>query len=84
VQAGNDIRDYRRRYPELGIMCGLDKRCLAETPESVDREIQRCTEMVRVGRYVPGFDHLIPPDSKGELVRRAAEGIKRVRYGYAH
>lgn len=78
VQAGNDIRDYRRLYPELGIMCGLDKRCLAQTPEAVDREIERCAEMVRIGRYVPGFDHLIPPDAKWKLFRRAALEIKQV------
>ena len=29
VQAGNDILDYRRKYPTLGIMGGLDKRALA-------------------------------------------------------
>jgi hypothetical protein len=78
VQAGNDILAYRRKYPELGIMCGLDKRCLSQTPEAVDREIERCAEMVRIGRYVPGFDHLIAPDAKWELFKRAAEGIKRV------
>ncbi len=76
VQAGNDIRNYRRRYPELGIMCGLDKRCLAATPAEVDREIDRCAEMIRSGRYVPGFDHLIAPDAKWELFKRAALGIR--------
>lgn len=78
VQAGNDILDYRRRYPELGILCGLDKRCLASTPAAVDQEIARCDAMVRLGRYVPGFDHLIAPDAKWELFQRAALGISRV------
>jgi uroporphyrinogen decarboxylase len=81
VQAGNDIREFRRRYPELGIMCGLDKRCLASTPAAVDQEIERCVEMVRLGRYVPGFDHLIAPDAKWELFRQAALGIRRVCRG---
>ena len=81
VQAGNDIRNYRRMYPELGIMCGLDKRALAATPAAVELEIERCAAMVKLGRYVPGFDHLIPPDAKWELFRQAAVGIKRVCYG---
>ncbi len=78
VQAGNDILAYRRQYPELGIMCGLDKRCLAETPAAVDREIERCAAMIRLGRYVPGFDHLIPPNAKWTLFRQAALAIKRL------
>lgn len=78
VQAGNDVLEYRRRYPELGIMCGLDKRCLAETPPAVEREIEKCAAMVRLGRYVPGFDHLIAPDAKWELFHRAALDIKHI------
>ncbi len=78
VQAGNDILAYRRQYPDLGIMCGLDKRCLSESPAAVEREIARCAAMVRTGRYVPGFDHLIPPDAKWDLFKMAAEEIKRL------
>ncbi len=81
VQAGNDIREYRRQYPELGIMCGLDKRCLAASTAAVDREIERCADMVRQGRYVPGFDHLIAPDAQWPLFVRAAEGIRKVCQG---
>lgn len=84
VQAGNDILAYRRQYPELGIMCGLDKRCLSETPEAVDREIARCAAMLRSGRYVPGFDHLIPPDAKWDLFKRAADGIKKLCHASIH
>ena len=78
VQAGNDILEYRRQYPGLGIMCGLDKRCLASNADAVDREIERCAQMVRLGRYVPGFDHLIAPDAKWTLFERAALGIRDV------
>ncbi len=81
VQAGNDICDYRRQYPSLGIMCGLDKRCLARTHADVDREVARCIAMVRQGRYVPGFDHLIPPDATWDNTQYAARRIKDVCYG---
>jgi len=76
VQAGNTIEVYRQMYPHLGIMCGLDKRSLAGTKGDVDREIARADRMMQLGRYVPGFDHLIPPDASWDLFRYAAERIK--------
>jgi hypothetical protein len=76
VQAGNDIREYRRQYPTLGIMGGLDKRALAGSLADVDREIEKAAAMMKLGRYVPGFDHLIPPDAKWENFRYAAERIR--------
>lgn len=80
VQAGNDIREYRRHYPELGIIGGLDKRALAAGKEEVEVEVAKAAEMVRMGRYIPGFDHLIPPDAKWENMRYAAESLKKVCY----
>lgn len=76
VQAGNDILAYREKYPELGIMCGLDKRCLAGSDADVDREVARCEAMLARGRYVPGFDHLIPPDARWDRFERAALAIR--------
>ncbi len=78
VQAGNDVRAVRRLYPELGIMGGLDKRALAATIADVDREVERAREMVRHGRFVPGFDHLIPPDAIWENYRHAALEMRKV------
>ena len=80
VQAGCDIRVYRRQYPALGIMHGLDKRVLAQTRVDVDREVARAREMVRLGRYIPGFDHLIPPDATWENFKYAAEELREVCY----
>jgi len=80
VQAGNDIREYRKLYPTLGIECGLDKRALAGTRADVDAEIARCAEMIRHGRYVPGFDHLIPPDALWDNFEYAAKAIRGLCY----
>ena len=81
VQAGNDIRAYRRRYPTLGIMGGLDKRVLAGRRTDVEREVICAAEMVRHGRYITGFDHLIPPDASWDNFKYAAERLKTVCYG---
>jgi uroporphyrinogen decarboxylase len=77
AQAGNDILEYRRRHPSLGIMCGLDKRALAGTRRQIDREIDRCRRMIALGRYVPGFDHLIPPDVPWDHFAYAMRELKR-------
>ena len=57
-------------------MFGLDKRALAGTLADVDREIDKAATMIKLGRYVPGFDHLIPPDAKWENFKYAAEQIR--------
>jgi hypothetical protein len=81
VQAGNDILAYRRQYPQLGIMCGLDKRVLSGTHADVDREVTKAAAMVKLGRYVPGFDHLIPPDATWANFKYAAEQLKQICCG---
>jgi hypothetical protein len=78
AQAGNDILEYRRLYPDLGIMGGLDKRALADSKTVVDWEIGRAARMAAQGRYIPGFDHLIPPDVPWENYRYAAERMRAV------
>ena len=78
VQAGNDIIQYRRRYPTLGIMGGLDKRALASSSADIAAQVDLAGQMASKGRYVPGFDHLIPPDVPWEAFRSAAEPIREM------
>lgn len=78
VQAGCDILEYRKQYPELGIMGGLDKRVLALGKAECDREIERCAKMLEHGRYIPSFDHLIPPEAKWENLVYVAERIGKL------
>jgi hypothetical protein len=62
VQAGNDIREYRARYPRLQILGGIDKRALASGRAAIDGEIAKAAAMLAQGGFVPFADHLIPPD----------------------
>ena len=62
VQAGNNVEDFRRRYPALGILGGLDKNALAADRKAIHREIDRAERMLALGGYIVGFDHLIPPN----------------------
>jgi len=84
VQAGNDIREYRQNYPDLGIMGGLDKRALAKDRAAIDEEIEKCRWMLENGgRYIPGFDHLIPPDVPYENYKYAAEKIRKLCHSHS-
>ena len=62
VQAGNDVVAYRKQYPKLGIMGGLDKSALAKGKPEMHRELDRAEQMLALGGWVPGLDHLVPPD----------------------
>lgn len=81
VQAGNDIREYRRLYPELGIVGGLDKNALSIGRDAIDAEIKKARWMLdNGGKYIPGFDHLIPPNVSWDNFRYAAEKIRELCY----
>jgi uroporphyrinogen decarboxylase len=84
VAAGNDILAYRRQYPTLGIIGGLDKRALAGTRADVDREIAKCAAMLKLGRYIPAFDHLIAPDATWDNFNYAAEQIRALCHATTH
>lgn len=62
VQAGNDICKYRRLYPKLGILGGLDKNALAKGRKEIHAELDKAGHMFAQGGYIVGFDHMIPPD----------------------
>ena len=55
----------------------------APAAAAVDAEIDKARQMVPHGRYVPGFDHLIPPDARWENFRYACEQTKRICYSHA-
>ena len=78
VQAGNDIREFRKQYPELGIMGGLDKNALALDRAAIDLEVEKARWMVEHGRYIPGFDHLLPDNIPWENMEYATERIREV------
>ncbi len=81
AQAGNDIGAFRRRYPKLGIMGGLDKSALAKGRGEVMHELDKAERMLALGGYVVGFDHLIPPDVSWDSYRFAVAEIRRMTLG---
>ncbi len=62
VAAGCDIVSYRRKYPELCIMGGIDKQEIAKGREAIDRELLRIAPMFETSGYIAALDHLIHPE----------------------
>jgi uroporphyrinogen decarboxylase len=64
VQAGMDVRFFRRQYgKDLAIIGGLDKRSLTRGPVAIEEELRsRMLPMLASGGYIPSLDHTVPPD----------------------
>lgn len=63
VQAGMDIREVRKKYKNLCIIGGIDKRCLSKDKNEIKNEVlSKVPEMLKQGRYIPALDHCVPPD----------------------
>lgn len=78
VAAGCDVFEFRRLHPTLGIWGGLDKRALTLGRHAIDHEMERAAGMIRLGRFIPMFDHLIPPDvawPEFEYAMRRLKGV---------
>lgn len=78
VQAGCDVEEYRRKYPKLGMMGGLDKRALAQDRQAIDRELERAARLLKHGGYIPGPDHMVPPDVPWENYKYFMESLRRL------
>ena len=81
VAAGSDILAFRQRHPQLGLWGGLDKRALAQDRAAIDRQVEIAARAAAGGRYVPMWDHLIPPDVPWVNMVYAAERLRRICTG---
>jgi uroporphyrinogen decarboxylase len=78
AQAGNDIVAVRRAFPQVGLFGGLNKAALAGSPAAQRAELDRAAEMLALGGWVPGFDHLIPPDVPWDTFKHFLNELKRL------
>ena len=62
VAAGNDVIDIHRRFPELVILGGIDKRNLYAGSEALVVELERIRPLLSTSQYIPALDHLVPPE----------------------
>jgi uroporphyrinogen decarboxylase len=63
VAAGCDVVAIGRENPDLALFGGIDKRMLATTRETIDRELGRILPAMRErGGYIPTCDHGVPEE----------------------
>ncbi len=63
VASGCDVVDIGRRYPDLIMHGGIDKRVLASGPEAIDREMDRILPVLHArGGFCPTCDHGVPEE----------------------
>lgn len=63
VAAGCDVVELGKKYPELILTGGIDKRILAEGKEAIKRELDRIIPFMKErGGYIPTCDHGVPND----------------------
>ena len=83
-QAGMDIVEVRRRFPELLIQGGLDKAKVAEGKAAIDAELEaKLPFMLSQGGYIPYCDHMVPPDVSWENFRYYRQRVKEYVERYA-
>jgi len=58
--------DYRKKYPSLGMLGGIDKMEIAKGKEAIDELMVKVREVLAYGRYIPTPDHAIPPQVSHE------------------
>lgn len=78
VQAGNDVEVYRARYPKLGIIGGVDKNAIARSKKEINAELARVERMLPKGGFIPGCDHLIPPNVPWDNWVYYNENLKKI------
>ncbi len=63
VASACDVVEAGKRWPDMHIRGGIDKRILAAGPEAIDRMLGRIMPpMVARGRFIPCCDHAVPHD----------------------
>jgi uroporphyrinogen decarboxylase len=61
VTAGNDIIELAKKFPEMVMIGGIDKRVLAEGKEAIEAFLGRIMPfMVKRGGFIPTCDHGVP------------------------
>ena len=63
VQAGMNVEEIGKQYPDLVVIGGIDKREIDLGPEAIDRELEkRLPFLLQRGGFIPTLDHHVTPE----------------------
>ena len=60
-QAGVDLAELSRRYPDFLFFGGFDKMVMTRGEEAMRAEFERLLPVLKRGHYIPSVDHQTPP-----------------------
>jgi len=76
--AGMDVREVRKAFPNLAILGGVDKTKLSLGKEAIDAELEKVEWMLGCGGYVPHVDHQVPPDVSWDNFKYYRQKLNRL------
>lgn len=59
VGAACNPKEVRKNLPFLGGIGGLDKGSMAYDKKAMDMELEKAQELIKLGRFIPGPDHMV-------------------------
>ena len=78
VASGCDVVEVRKKYPDLLMRGGIDKRILASSKDDIDRMLDRIMPFMRErGGYIPTCDHGVPEEVSFENYMHYRTAIKQ-------
>lgn len=77
-QAGNDLLEIRKKYPNFVIIGGFDKNTLYKGKDYIDKELEITGQLVKGGGYIPHGDHLIPQNVSWENFKYYREKLNSI------
>jgi hypothetical protein len=77
IAAGMEPLEIRKRFPQLALLGGIDKRVLLRGEAAIRNEIQRkVPALLEQGGYFPGLDHHVPADVSFQAFCRYVEALR--------
>ncbi len=77
-QAGNDLIEIRKKYPDLRILGGFDKNTLFKGKDFIDKELEKIEYLISKGGYIPFGDHLIPPNCSWQNFKYYRNSLNKI------
>jgi hypothetical protein len=76
----NDISTVREKYPRLRMMGGFNKKVLFKGSgiEKIDAEIEKISNVMKKGGYIPHVDHAVSEDVTWENFKYYRERLNHL------